>query len=65
MRYACYHSFALQVALATIWLGSATAIADFTDKAADPDALPTAPPEFEVSLFARRADCATTLLDGI
>ena len=53
MRYASFHSFALQFALATVWLGSATAIADFTDKTADPNALPTAPPEFEVSLFAR------------
>jgi putative membrane-bound dehydrogenase-like protein len=46
-------SFAIQVAIAAGMLGGSSASADFTDKSADPNALPNVPPEFEVSLFAR------------
>ena len=45
--------FAIQVAIAAGILGGSPASADFTDKSADPNALPNVPPEFEVSLFAR------------
>ena len=46
-------SLALRLAIAAIMFGTSFAVADFTDKSADPNALPNVPPEFQVSLFAR------------
>lgn len=53
MNYTFLLSFMLRFALAAILLGGSSAVADFTDKSADPNALPEVPPEFQVSLFAR------------
>lgn len=53
MKYTLQLSYALHVAIVAAMLGNSLACADFTDKSADPNALPNVPPEFEVSLFAR------------
>ena len=49
MKYICL-LLRLQLSIALL---VSPASADFTDKSADPNALPNVPPEFEVSLFAR------------
>ena len=53
MKDTCTFSFTLRLAILGILFGGSSAIADFTDKSADLDALPKVPPEFQVSLFAR------------
>ena len=53
MEPTLYNSQIRRFAFLFIVLCSPYAVADFTDKSADPNVLPKVLPEFEVSLFAQ------------